>query len=230
MSQDDTTPALVRIFPDQPVTGADGLDFQFDGLARTLAELAWNPDNATPFTVVIRGGWGRGKTTLLRQTERLLRDDKTENGRREVRPLWFNGWKYPSDDTVLAGLLGALLDAFRQGNLLDQLRFHVDSHKTRLARTVLHAAAPWAFGKPGDDKAWAGRYRPIEEKRAFNDLFRELFVQASYLLFHPGAAISDMGGRRPEDVSDTAACQSHSVAIFLDYLDRCREERVLEVL
>lgn len=89
MSQDDTPQQLVRIFPDQPVTGAEGLDFQFDALARTLAELAWNPDNATPFTVVIRGGWGRGKTTLLRQTERLLREDKTGQGRREVRPLWF---------------------------------------------------------------------------------------------------------------------------------------------
>ena len=73
MSEDENTGLdLVRIFPDQPVTEAEGLDFQFEGLARTLAELAWNPDNATPFTAVVRGGWGRGKTTLLRQTERLL--------------------------------------------------------------------------------------------------------------------------------------------------------------
>jgi hypothetical protein len=142
MAPNDTTPDFVRIFPDRPVTGAAGLAFQFDGLARTLAELAWNPDNATPFTAVIRGGWGRGKTTLLRQTERLLRETEQAEGMRTVRPIWFNAWKYPSDDTVLAGLLGALLDAFRRGSLIDQLKFHVDSQKTRLARTVLHAAAP----------------------------------------------------------------------------------------
>jgi len=230
MPQKDNTPELVRIFPDQPVSTAEGLDFQFEGLARTLAELAWNPDNATPFTAVIRGGWGRGKTTLLRQTERLLRETKQGKGVRSVRQIWFNAWKYPSDDTVLAGLLGALLDEFRQGGLVDQVKFHVDSHKIRFARTVLHAAAPWAFGKPGEDRAWSGRYQPAEEKRAFNDLFRDLFVQASYLLFHGGAAIRDLDGRRPEDLWDAKAHRSYTLAIFLDDLDRCREERVLEVL
>jgi hypothetical protein len=48
--------AFVRIFSDQPVSDSTGLAFEFEGLARTLAELAWNPDNQTPFTVVVRGG------------------------------------------------------------------------------------------------------------------------------------------------------------------------------
>ena len=75
-----------------------------------------------------------------------------------MRTVWFNAWKYPSDDTVLAGLLGALLDVYRQSDSkLDELSFQVSNHKTRLARTVLHAAAPWAFGKPGDAAAWTGR-------------------------------------------------------------------------
>jgi pantothenate kinase-related protein Tda10 len=63
---------FVRIFSDLPVTNSVDLAFEFEGLAQTLAELAWNPDNQTPFTVVVRGGWGRGKTTLLRQAQRLL--------------------------------------------------------------------------------------------------------------------------------------------------------------
>lgn len=154
-----TDPAeLCQIFTDRPVATARGLAFDFGGLAMTLAELAWNGANATPFTAVVRGGWGRGKTTLLRQTQRLL-DEQADaaDGRRQVRTVWFNAWKYPSDDTVLAGLLGALLDVYRQGAALDQLSFHVSNHKTRLARTVLHAAAPWAFGKPGDAAAWARR-------------------------------------------------------------------------
>jgi serine/threonine-protein kinase len=222
--------SFVRIFSDQPVAGSAGLAFEFEGLARTLAELAWNPDNRTPFTVVVRGGWGRGKTTLLRQTQRLLDDPQPPVGARMVRSLWFNAWKYPNDDSVLAGLLGALLDEFRQGSLLDQLKFQVDSHKTRLARLVLHAAAPWAFGKPTEVKAWQGRYATIDERRAFNDLFRELFVQASYLLFHGSAAIRDTGGIKPEALWDAEAQRSHTLAIFLDDLDRCRQERVLEVL
>ncbi|MEN8179316.1 MAG: P-loop NTPase fold protein [Pseudomonadota bacterium] len=100
---------FVRIFPDQPVTSSAGLAFEFEGLAQTLAELAWNPDNQTPFTVVVRGGWGRGKTILLRQAQRLLDEPQKEDGAREVRTVWFNAWKYPNEDSVLAGLLGEVL-------------------------------------------------------------------------------------------------------------------------
>ena len=222
--------SFVRIFSDQPVCGSKDLAFEFEGLARTLAELAWNPHNRTPFTVVVRGGWGRGKTTLLRQTQRLLEAPEQPAGARKVRTLWFNAWKYPDDDTVLAGLLGALLDQFRQGSLLDQLKFQVDSHKTQLARLVLHAAAPWAFGKPIDAETWQGRYAAIDERRAFNDLFHDLFIQASYLLFHGSAAIRDTGNVKPEDLWDEQAQQNYTLAIFLDDLDRCKQERVLEVL
>ena len=148
-----------------------------------------------------------------------------------MRTVWFNAWKYPSDDTVLAGLLGALLDVYRQSDSkLDELSFQVSNHKTRLARTVLHAAAPWAFGKPGDAAAWTGRWDAVDEKRAFNDVFRELFTQAAYQLFHPGQAIRDLSTTAEAALWDDATCRKHTVALFLDDLDRCRPERVMEVL
>ena len=37
---------LARVFPDHPLEDR-ALEFEFEGFARTLAELAWNPDNAT---------------------------------------------------------------------------------------------------------------------------------------------------------------------------------------
>ncbi len=52
------SPAMASIFPDLPVETASGLAFEFEGLAKTLEELARNPDNQTPFTVVVKGGWG----------------------------------------------------------------------------------------------------------------------------------------------------------------------------
>jgi formylglycine-generating enzyme required for sulfatase activity len=95
---------------------------------------------------------------------------------------------------------------------------------------VLHAAAPWAFAKPGDTNAWSGTYDRLDERRAFNDVFRALFVQASYQLFRPGAMLRDIAGRPPEDLWDTEMQRGCALAIFLDDLDRCRPERVLEVL
>ena len=114
--------------------------------------------------VVVIGPSGSGKSTIMQLMLKGIRckdpeyaikaEEDTLDLKGDWLPVWFNAWKYPNDDTVLAGLLGALLDAYRQGGLLDQLGFHVGNHKQRLAQTVLHAAAPWAFGKPGDAKAW----------------------------------------------------------------------------
>ena len=62
---------LTHLFADLPAREGQ-VQFEFAGFATTLAELALNPANETPFTVVVKGEWGRGKTTLLRTTEGVL--------------------------------------------------------------------------------------------------------------------------------------------------------------
>ena len=165
---------LTRLFPDQPVrTGP--VAFEFEGIAQTLAELALNPANETPFTVVVKGEWGRGKTTLLRTTQRLLDEDGAkdvarEHGYRQVRTLWLNTWKYPQEDMILAGLLGALLDRLRSGPLTEQLKLFAERHKD--VGPLLKALGSWVPGL-GDvvGAVEADRYRAVEEKRAFYDHF-----------------------------------------------------------
>ena len=93
-----------RIFSDEPICGEDRpVSFEFEGFARTLADLALNPENETPFTVVVKGEWGRGKTTLLRRTQAILdregkREEAKVTGARPVRTLWFNAWKCAQED------------------------------------------------------------------------------------------------------------------------------------
>lgn len=211
-----------HLFPDHPVR--DGkVAFEFAGIARTMAELALNPANRTPFTVVVKGEWGRGKTTLLRETQRLLDGEGTpasakRGGHRQVRTLWFNAWKYPAEDTILAGLLGALLDRLRSGDLREQAKLLVDEHKGWAARTILRMALPSVFGNEEPES----RYTPVEVRRAFYDGFSELFGQLSYAWFHGWKAGRDNFGQRLGNEA--------SVAVFLDDLDRCRRERVQEVL
>lgn len=216
---------FAEVFSDLPVTGSEGLAFGFQGLARTLAELAQNPRNRTPFTVVVRGDWGRGKTTLMRQVERLLAEATAEPGVRRVHTLWFNAWKYPNEETVLAGLLGALLDELRRGDLVDQLKLAIDERKDRLAKRVLKIAAPW-LDDLGED---GSRYSEAEDRRAFYDAFRRLFAEAWYLWQHGAAAMQDTGHRRVEEELREREGE-RTLAVFLDDLDRCRESRVLEVL
>lgn len=225
---------LARVFPDHPLEDQK-LAFEFDGFARTLAELAWNPDNTTPFTVVVRGGWGRGKTTLLKRAKWMM-DHPGElelpppEGIRTVRTLWFNAWKYPDDDTVLAGLLGAAIDGLQRGGKLDQLKLLVDSYKSEALKTLLSLAAPAALREKILGEGWTSKYDAVHEKRAFHDTFRPLFNQVSRLLFDLGISIRDSGGLPEELLWNEENQRREVLAVFLDDLDRCRRERVVEVI
>lgn len=225
---------LARVFPDHPLQD-EVLKFQFEGFARTLAELAWNPDNTTPFTVVVRGGWGRGKTTLLRRAQWMLEhptelEPRLPGGIRTVHTLWFNAWKYPDDDTVLAGLLGAAIDRLRKGGKLDQLKRLVASYKSVTLKALFGLAAPAPLRDLilGDDPK--DRYAPVHEKRAFHDTFRDLFNEVSRLQFELEPAFRDTGGLREEQLWTPETQRREVLAVFLDDLDRCRRERVVEVI
>lgn len=226
-------PPLARLFSDLPVDDGQELQFDFEGVAKTLAELALNPDNRTPFTVAVRGGWGRGKTTLLRRTKWFLEHPEEVTGApdvRQVKTLWFNAWKYPDDDTVLAGLLGALLDRLHKGGLGDQVKILVDQYKGSLVKSVLYLAAPAALKDLIADGGLESRFSPVDEKRAFHDTFRDLFGQVSCLLFEAGLAVRDGGGRAEDDLWSPGKQKHQTLAVFLDDLDRCRQARVAEVL
>lgn len=225
---------LARVFPDHPLQDR-ALEFEFEGFARTLAELAWNPDNATPFTVVVRGGWGRGKTTLLRRAQWLLEhpadvEPPAPEGVREVHTLWFNAWKYPDDDTVLAGLLGAAINRLRKGGKLDQLKHLVASYKSGTLRALFGLAAPAPLRDLILGDAPQNRYAPVHEKRAFHDTFRDLFNEVSRLLFEFQPAFRDTGGLPEEQLWNPQTQRREVLAVFLDDLDRCRRERVVEVI
>ena len=150
--------------------------------------------------------------------------------RRRVETLWFNAWKYPNEDTVLAGLLGALLDRLHKGGLVDQLKVLVDSYKGSIVRSVLRAAAPAGLKELIGGVELTDRFSPVEEKRAFHDTFRDLFNQVSRLLFEGALAVRDTGGLAEDHLWSPEKQRRETLAIFLDDLDRCRQERVAEVL
>lgn len=233
MADDEHTPRdysrMAHLFPDHPVRDGAAA-FEFEGFAKTLAELALNPANRTPFTAVVRGGWGRGKTTLLCQTQRILNEDgqpkaAKKHGTRQVKTLWFNAWKYPAEDSVLAGLLGALLDQMRREDLLTQLASFIDQHKGWALGQFLKTAFPTLFR----DGVPMSRYAGVEAKRAFFDTFTELFGQLGFLWFNGWSAPGDNFGRSLAS-NDAGDGRTATIAVFLDDLDRCRSERVLEVL
>ena len=59
----DPTYPLLSILSDQP---ADEDQLNFAPYAKTLAEITGDPDTDTPLTIGVFGGWGQGKTSLIR--------------------------------------------------------------------------------------------------------------------------------------------------------------------
>ncbi len=225
--------SLPRLFSDQPPRRGEELQFEFDGLAKTLAQLALNKDNPTPFTVVVRGGWGRGKTTLLRRAQYMMETPSEVTGvanLRTVKTLWFNAWKYPSEETVLAGLLGQLLDKFHTGKIRDQLKILVEGYKGSIFAKILYLVAPEVVREFVDVGGLKNRFSEVEKQRAFHDTFRELFVRLSAILLAGKLVARDTGHFSEEDFWTEQRRRDLTLAIFLDDLDRCRGERVREVL
>ncbi len=228
-----TFPPLARLFPDHPVPDEQELSFEFQGLAITLAELALNPKNPTPFTVVVKGSWGRGKTTLLRRAKYLVENPLEVSDRhalRSAKTLWFNAWKYPTEETVMAGLLGALLDHFRTGSLKEQLAHLVAAHKGSMLGKVLALAAPGGLGGLAGGEGVGSQFSEVEKKRAFHDSFRDLFEQLSLTLFEPSLAGRDLKNLSSELRWTQERQKTQVLAVFLDDLDRCKPQRVQEVL
>ncbi|MBN2043804.1 MAG: SUMF1/EgtB/PvdO family nonheme iron enzyme, partial [Anaerolineales bacterium] len=79
----------------------DALDFM--PYVLTLADIIESPTTSTPLTIGVFGGWGSGKTSLMRMVSNHLPGS--------VRKAWFDAWKYDKEETLWRALLVHVLQA-----------------------------------------------------------------------------------------------------------------------
>jgi KAP family P-loop domain len=100
----------LRLAADEPDTTSQL--FQFKKFANQLADLVCDIQLPTPFSIVVHGEWGSGKTSLISRTrsivEDLLKSDNT------AKIIWFNAWEYEQLDPMLA-LMQQIELAYREG-------------------------------------------------------------------------------------------------------------------
>jgi Leucine-rich repeat (LRR) protein len=221
---------VYTLLHDSPLIDVEELKAESFGLQAKMGavyDAIRHPDMRTPFTVMVSGGWGTGKSSSMRWLEHQLKawygiaakDKKLV----KVDTAWFYPWKYQEKEDVWRGLIATVILASIDLE-------HVDTSKVIKAakqfgsflglgfiRAVGALKVKFGDAKLGGELALDGKELSgiIEEwgkhitphKAYFNDFEHALesWVKESYK-------------------------GNHRLCIFIDDLDRCLPDIALQVL
>ena len=178
------------------------------------------------FTAGIIGEWGTGKTTLMNLIKNELEKDK-EN----IISVWFDAWKYENEkEFALIPLLKTINYSINDDN----------NEKKRNLKEALKEAAIFTIGISNEVVSsivtnYAGKELGGFFKKSLEDVTTKLVPRLKELkklseddknsIFYNGIQnIQDALNILRDDNSD------FRVIIFIDDLDRCSEDKVLEIL
>ncbi len=112
------TDSKTYIVNDQP-TERDALDFT--PYVETLADIIQTGN--TPLTIGVFGGWGSGKTSLMRMVKNGIPDSDYKGLPKDFTVAWFDAWKYDKEETLWrAFLLNVLFAVEQKSGETDELK------------------------------------------------------------------------------------------------------------
>jgi hypothetical protein len=197
---DERTWALLS---DHPVA-ADSDVLGFTDTADRMADIILSARSATPFTIGIQGGWGTGKSTLMQMVRGEIERRAGRRGR--TRVAWFNAWT-AEGSSALTALIRSVLQELDPSVLRRLLR------KTRRSSWLL---APFMI---------AGSLLGL--RRMADDLWAQFSVDATQ---------RNEIGRELRRVlaewadQDRALDERRMLVVFIDDLDRCSPDNIVQVL
>jgi len=193
-------------FRDFPVSEKDDkLDFRT--FAKEISEFI--KQLKTPFCMGIYGGWGTGKTTLMKFTKNILAKDDL------VSTIWFDSWKYE-----------------KYCNLLFPLICEIEKQSPNSKKTahsfVGETIVPGILDVSNQVIEY-GSKRFLGEKVDFKKLYGNLKNRLSFETrenFERQRNIEEEFKKTIEKLFQ----EKEKVIIFIDDLDRCLPEKVIELL
>jgi len=219
-------------------TDTDALDFQ--PYVDTLVDVCKSA--STPLTVGVFGGWGSGKTSLMKMVKKGLPEDYTA--------AWFDAWKYDKEETLWRAFLLSILSAMHLSEKLSDdelskltamLYRALDLEKSggvtidlaKLGAKVAQGAVQIglsfipggaALGKLVEELQKAGAQNLSET--AFDAIQRErtkIHIEQVRFLEQFQAQFARL-------VKDRIESKNGRLVVFVDDLDRCLPEKAIEVL
>lgn len=197
-------PPRFALLSDHPIDPDEDM-FEHRAIAERMAGFLLDARAVTPFTIGIQGGWGVGKSSLMQLLRHAIEDRATEH-RGRVRAAWFNAWT-AEGSSALTGLIRSVLDQLDPSVLRRILR---RTRRSSWLATPFVVLASWVGLRALADDLWQ-RFRVDAAQR--NRIRKE--IQDAV------AAWSDKN--RPLD-------QRRMLVVFIDDLDRCSPENIVQVL
>ena len=183
----------------------DASFFGFDTYSDALVATTTDPSLKTPFTIAINGDWGSGKTSLMKTVGRKI----NSSAKAKCLVVWFNAWRYEkSRQPLWSSFLNVVLSEISSAvGSKNKERFK------RLAVKVATVSAEALLSR-------ASGLGPADVKQLTSTLHENL-KELTTLREQMAKAIDD---------SLSADKQGrHRVVIFIDDLDRCLPDAVVDV-
>jgi len=208
----------LRLLPDVPFgetaeRAEDGLGF--DQYARILARAAL--DTPEPFTIGVYGGWGSGKTSLMRMIQNIIREDSGAIG------VWFNAWRYEKEEHLIVPLLATIITEMDQHEKKFVTNLKTGFTKLRDAfRGILYGVSiKGKVGIPGlseaelsvSPKDMVDRYEKLSQMATDRILDQSLYFRSF---------------ARLDEIAQDATIPK--LIIFVDDLDRCFPDKAVALL
>ncbi len=225
------------ILDDLP-TDTDALDFQ--PYVDTLVDVCKSA--STPLTIGVFGGWGSGKTSLMKMVRKGLP--------KEFTVAWFDAWKYDKEETLWRAFLLSVLSAMQfakklsddeHSKLTTMLYRALDLEKSggvtidlakffpKLAQGAMQIGLSFLPGgtalsklveelqKAGTENISQNAFDAIQRERTKIHIEQVRFLEQFQEQF-------------ARLVKDRVAAKNGRLVVFVDDLDRCLPEKAVEVL
>lgn len=184
-----------------------GIDAAAEGIAKALRASA----ESSPFVVAVDAEWGMGKSTLLQMVRAKLDPAHAKREDAEDRPfrtVWFNAWTAEGDN-ALAGLIKSVLVEL-DPNIVRRALRSVAKRKRLMgvAGISLTVAARFLGVNRLVDELWTRLYLDVQSRNRLRGEIADM--------------LEEWTGRSPEHTK-------RRIVIFIDDLDRCTDDVVVQV-
>ncbi|MGC1378900.1 MAG: SUMF1/EgtB/PvdO family nonheme iron enzyme [Anaerolineales bacterium] len=229
-----------KILSDLPIQKAERAAFNFNDFAYTLARLIAAKETETPLVIGVSGAWGSGKTSLLKRLQDSLKQTEVLNDPskpalidfvneeelpqaqfRVCKTVWFNAWKYADEDELLVALVRVITQAMFADDFVSQSAAVLLEPFTP-RRDVINTVLSWFSIKVGDADVGLNTSQPqptpFAEKTAMLDLFNDAFDKLLAAWVHHSLDHNKIDPTKGV------------LVVFIDDLDRCMPDKVVQVL